>query len=580
MSESFAILRGTTNKMVAEVMDSVMPNTHSYKAHFKLLAHHGEFQENRDLGNESGGIVGKGYRIDLGACDHNYDGENTSGVGPSPRTNGGIKCFDAVTGITEIDSAREDLRMYFGCLMDAVQLIVDKIREEHGYKRIYDDIMRDHSFAEKLRKHVNAKYSRAEVSSNFVTLMDGHDGCSFHKDTKNCAKPSYDWTCCTAITVHSESTNRLYRAVTNLNSREACGRAMGSELKYTNFKIQLDAEMERINSSYLEIYGKETADDVPTAKTYTDLYLNDDLPWVGEMDEQGTILKYMKAASAPSRDYFLSAATSAIYNLQLKEVGLSCHSMVGLLLIAMYMNRYQHFHAIVGTITKDSCLFKKMQTDLPGTYLETSDILFPNNFWGGKHPRFSPSGFNFKEVFVENQFNFELAVRELKELLKLVNTCDDRKVVTAKIKEMAANSNLPGLAVFRLQLFLPLAALCGLILPQHLFHADYIEPAADIENGSFTTLNAAGFDIHRHQDALLNICGQVGLPRRHSLGECLTCESHRRLKRHDLFLHGQDLFHHFLIDTVYSVKRKRYNFKEWENISFVSQLRLQEENCG
>ncbi len=171
--------------------------------------------------------------MDLGACDHNYDGENTTGVGPSPRTNGGIRCFDVVTGITEIDEARDDLRKYFGSLMDAVQLIVDQVREVHGYKRIYADIGRDESFAEKLRGHVLAKYSRAEVSSNFVTLMDGHDGCSFHKDAKNCAKPSYDWTCCTAITVQSESTNRLYRAVTNLNSREACGRAMGSEQKYT-----------------------------------------------------------------------------------------------------------------------------------------------------------------------------------------------------------------------------------------------------------------------------------------------------------------------------------------------------------
>jgi hypothetical protein len=153
-------------------------------------------------------------------------------------------------------------------------------------------------------------------------------------------------------------------------------------------------------------------------------------------------------------------------------------------------------------------------------------------------------------------------------------------VVTAKIKEMAGSSKLPGLNVFRLQLFIPLATLCGLVLPDKLYHADYIEPAEGVNDGSFSALNAAGLEKHRHSDALLNICGQVGLPRRHSLGECLVCESHRRKKRYDLFLQGQDLFHLFWIDKAYSVKRKRYNSNEWECISTLSKTRLQSEECG
>jgi hypothetical protein len=176
---------------------------------------------------------------------------------------------------------------------------------------------------------------------------------------------------------------------------------------------------------------------------------------------------------------------------------------------------------------------------------------------GGKQPRFSPSGMDFKKTFVENKTNFKVAVGELKELLKLVNTTVDPAVVTAKIKEMAGSSNLPGLNVFRLQLFIPLAALCGLVLPSNLFHADCIEPAEGVHNGSFSALNDAGFERHRHSDTSLNICGQIGLLGRHSLGECLTCESHRGKKRFDLFGQGQDLFHLFLQDNMYQVKRKR-----------------------
>jgi hypothetical protein len=197
VSDSFAILRGQTNQIVGEVMDLLMPTSHSYSAHFKLLGHHGEFQERRDSGNKAGG-EGKGYRVDLGACDHNFDRLNMHGLGPTPKTNGGVRCFDEITGIEEIDSSREDLRNYFGSLMDAIQLIVDTVREQHGFKRIFDDYTRDESFAAQLRDRLNAKYSRAEVSSNFATLMNGVDGCSFHVDAKNCPVPSYDWTCCAA----------------------------------------------------------------------------------------------------------------------------------------------------------------------------------------------------------------------------------------------------------------------------------------------------------------------------------------------------------------------------------------------
>jgi hypothetical protein len=259
---------------------------------------------------------------------------------------------------------------------------------------------------------------------------------------------------------------------------------------------------------------------------------------------------------------------------------IGCHTRVGMLLIAMYMNTYQHMYAIGVSLTVFPEFLDRIRSNLPGTYWAISEQLYPGKFWGGKHPRFSPSALSFKTVYVENKNNFDLAVGELKELLKVVNTTVDRSVVTEKIKEMAASANLPGLNVFRLQLCIPLAALCGLVVPEKLFHADYIEPAEGVNNGSFSALTPAGFESHRHSDALLNICGQVGLPRRHSLGECLACESHRGMKRYDLFLHGQDLFHLFLIDGVYSVKRKRFNTMEWEAISYMTPTNLQFENCG
>jgi hypothetical protein len=537
VSEPFAILRGGSNKTVGNILDNVLPVKHNYLAQFKHLAWFGTYQENRDMGNAAGG-KGKGYRIDLGACDHNYDGQNQSGLEPRPRTNGGVDCFNSPTKNENINSEQQ---------MDAVQMTVDKVRKDHGYERIYNDFIWDEAFAKELRSHVNAEHSRAEVSSNFVTLMDGNDGCSFHKDTKNCSEASYDWTCCMAITVQSESTNRLYRVVTNLNLRAACGRAMKKELKHVNFRQKLTQEMERINSSYREIYANHTTEEdlVPTATTFTNVFLKPDLPWKGEMDEECHILKYIQAASAPSRDFFLSAASSAICKLREQETGLSVQDTVGLLLIAIYMSSYHQFHAVVDYVMNDADLRARIHNDVAGIYFNASEKLFPGKFWGGRLPRFTSSSLNFKKVFVENQFNFGLAVVELKELLKLVNTCADKRMVTSKIKEMAASSHLPGLNVFRLQLFIPLAALCGLVLPEFLFHADYIEPAGSAIGGSFSTLNDEGFPQNRHQDILLNVCSLVDLERRHSLGEGLVCESHRGQKRFDLFFFGQDLYHLF-----------------------------------
>jgi hypothetical protein len=54
VSDSFAILRGASNEIVGTIMDEVMPRSHSYSAQFKLLAHHGDYQPNRDAGNKAG----------------------------------------------------------------------------------------------------------------------------------------------------------------------------------------------------------------------------------------------------------------------------------------------------------------------------------------------------------------------------------------------------------------------------------------------------------------------------------------------------------------------------------------------
>jgi hypothetical protein len=77
----------------------------------------------RFLANKHLTAISQGCQIDFGCCDHSYKGENKHGLGPTPRTNDGVKCFKKVTGNEEIDSHREELRNYFGAQMDAIQRV-------------------------------------------------------------------------------------------------------------------------------------------------------------------------------------------------------------------------------------------------------------------------------------------------------------------------------------------------------------------------------------------------------------------------------------------------------------------------
>ena len=69
---------------------------------------------------------------------------------------------------------------------------------------------------------------------------------------------------------------------------------MDAEIKFAAFKLGLETEMERIDSSYKEIYGNRP-NVPPTAKTYTELYLKDDLPWETEVKGHFRPLRYIRA---------------------------------------------------------------------------------------------------------------------------------------------------------------------------------------------------------------------------------------------------------------------------------------------
>jgi hypothetical protein len=182
-------------------------------------------------------------------------------------------------------------------------------------------------------------------------------------------------------------------------------------------------------------------------------------------------------------------------------------------------------------------------------------------------------------VFVENKNNFGTAVTELEEFLKIVNNLKDTAALNEIISQVSHGAKLPHISIFCLQLFLPLAALCGLVLSDKLFLADVIQPSLEITNGSHTALSNAGFELHQYSYVMKNVCTFLKLPARESIGEALICESQRHHKHLDLFIYGQALMHLFMDGSDYEAMRKKFNSMEWEAIVQVTEDELRTFQC-
>jgi hypothetical protein len=165
-----------------------------------------------------------------------------------------------------------------------------------------------------------------------------------------------------------------------------------------------------------------------------------------------------------------------------------------------------------------------------------------------------------------------LSETEQKDMVLAVTTSPPKhSTAISKLQAGVANQKRKGEKVFHE------GARSGSINESNFRHT---EPSESVNNGSLSALTNAGFPRNRHSDTLLNICGQVGLPRRLSLGEGLACESHSHQKRFDLFIHGQDLFHLFLNDTGYEVQLKRFSSQMWEPMLAINLDVLRSEDCA
>ena len=185
----------------------------------------------------------------------------------------------------------------------------------------------------------------------------------------------------------------------------------------------------------------------------------------------------------------------------------------------------------------------------------------------GVKTRFSVGGIDFDAVYLKKPSNcMETAIATLRGFLSWADMGIDvgPSQMQEKIKEVLPA--LPGIAEFRLQMFLPLCGLSAL-LPNNLAIVDVAFPAKD--RGLYKSLIEIGVKHNRFGKYLSLISKHFGVdPRRATWPEMMCCEKrNNRSKVSDLFIKWQSLST-IMVDGngQHNSWVKAYNEREWSKV--------------
>ena len=541
--------------------DCFPPGGIEWAMYFEFLYQCGEHQELRDDDNEAPSRFDAGTGSEYCPSLH-----NPSGIASGLSLNVGkstLNSFESCTTIKQI----------IGTFLDISQLVCDAVRADASLPRIYNDPHRHQMYSQpSLGEIFDSLHVRGETTANF--LKDTYPRPSNpalqgrkHKDDLNGVAPSYDYTVCMSGHLLSESTGRIRRFVCNTNSRASVEAVLLKEAALYQLTGPIRQELLRIGRGYAHMvagFPPHVRPEVTDATSFANMELGRYTPFVHHQLPNGTSQLYVECPSSPTRDYHLSSVISRIDEIK-EKFRPPTRLLLGYLLIAIHSPSYFQYYVIMGHLLSNENLSELALEQLPLLFwnVSTNVFCFPS-FLGGLRPRIQATAFDFSATYVNNTQNFVADVHVLQQILLSVNNNSFSGLSHFHEYLGGQSEGMNGIALFKLQFFLPMAALCGLVRPASLKYADLIHPADGPEGGSHATLTAHGFQPHQFGYVILNLCQRMGFQRRESIGECLTCESHRTIKRFDLFYPGQSLHHMFLGGNhEYTVKKKPFGERQW-----------------
>lgn len=318
----------------------------------------------------------------------------------------------------------------------------------------------------------------------------------------------------------SESTGRIVRFFCNTNSRELCAKAMLADASLSTFTGKIRKELARVECGYLGMLGRPLH-----ANKFDRLSLNDDLDWDKEVMSDGSTVESVASPTTATRDYHMSSVVSRIDEAK-RCINPCLKILVGLFLIALHYGSYYQYCIIFDYILRHGFLKDLELRDLPRLWWDVSSDIFKfESFFGGKCPRMQPSQMDFKKSYVDDPDAFCCSVSHLKDIRQKVNTLSFHSNSAYYLYLQNKTTSIPYIGLFKLQFFLPMCALAGMIVSDALRYADIIQPAGNMSGGSYNALKGANVPEHQFSFVLKNICRKFGFLSRLSIGEAIACDA-------------------------------------------------------
>jgi hypothetical protein len=524
---------------------------------------------NTDVGRDGvGNSVGSRY--DFGVGNHSFDtnGAKNGKFYDAPHVN---CCLEKIQKHKKGASILKSVSL----IADAVQLMFDDLMDELGAPKQQDDTFRNATFSHQLSKLVGCQDSRYEWFTILLKCLTAGHIIDGHFDTQNCTAKGYRHTANFSMVVVAKH-NRLFRLSLLLNSRSAAGEYGCRENGVKAFLSEIKLYLEQIDKSYQSYQGRTVACGVetltPTWLHFDRLFFCDQSPWQRfELVNDGVdgipCVHLIELRAAVTRDLWMSMAADVLRRAGKVIDNPEC--LMELYLIALYQSGWLYFYVTVEAMVNGGLL--ESQILVPGAvatlYCRLS-LAFFGGFHCGVKPRFSLSNINFQNVYLATpeclQDTLSPAIRALMDVLTWAEVAMGSTAQDLKQRFKEVINQIPGIADFRMQMFLPLCGLSG-HLKNNIAIVDIAYTVKGM--GSQKSLDDLSIDDDRADKFMALVSGHFDIkPHRKAWIEQILCEKREeRIDVMDVFIKGQSLSQ-FRVDDkgIYRVEVKPYGQHMWE----------------
>jgi hypothetical protein len=326
----------------------------------------------------------------------------------------------------------------------------------------------------------------------------------------------------------------------------------GSLSSTFDLKTRLDMFVAQINSKYQQLLGQyvgaKIPDNPPTCADPWKFWLDDRMPFIKHrLERAGLFQEYLLVPTGPHRSLWISAALDRLYEASrfLDDYGLA-----ELVLMACFQNSFCYFFILMSDVLDDP---KQLTESTHPIFLyhqaakrKFGELPGGSEVVGGPHNRYSPIGFNFRDVLLGRPNRIDGIVESLFALCGKVNLSQGRNlgVDIEETRKIIHETSPCDMGHFRIQLFLYFCSHLRLRLHSGPHLRQMIYPVPGCASHNHLKKHGLHLDVPLSCDTLLREMTKDGNWVQIDTIETMLCESFddRLLTMFDIFVRGQSLF--------------------------------------